>query len=825
MFRTTPLVVLGLLLTAISAKAAPEVRSKHVKVENYLQEMRTAYTKADGLPSDDVRAITITQDGTVYAGTAAGLAKWTEGGWETVFQIADGIEEMLADGNKLYVATSTGLYPVLNDKLGPLLVPLPAPPNAIVLDKSQTDDAMLVATSKGLFALQGGSAIPLDVLTENYEEVTDIRDVTVAGNGTIFVATRAGVLVLLDRGGLPLQKSPASISSTGVKELPQGARKTPRWQRILPGDNAGDWAFQDAQCVYCCDYSPGNSDPQRFEGSGDYNLIFAAPQGVVESNGGGDILYDGRAGLPYNDFTCLDRAPGRRLWLGTTKGAIHFDGRHWAYRAGKRWLPDDDVRDIAATADGAWIATAGGISHIYFKTMTLAEKAKGFEDAIDKYHRRTPYEYVADVRLKNPGDTSEWEQHDTDNDGQYTGLYGAAECFAYAATGDPIAKQRATKAFEALAFLSEVTQGGSNPAPPGFIARTILPTSGPNPNEHDSPERDRKKQEDDALWKVLDPRWPTSEDGQWYWKTDASSDELDGHFLLYGLYYDLVAESDTEKARVREVTARVMNHLIEHDFRLVDHDGTPTRWANFSPESLNGDPDWWAERGLNSLSVLTYLNIAWHVTGDQKYRDVFIDLADNHYYALNGMVAPKLQAGPGSYVQFDDKMSFMNYYNLLRLEPDPKYLRMFQNSIFYYWQIVRQERNPFFNFVYAALCDGRGMETQWGVTDLSPTHQWLEDSVDTLKRFPMDLILWPINNSHRIDLIPLGEHTREPGKAKGNGYRVDGYVIPIDERNALSFSEDTWRYDDKGGGGKTLEEGSPFLLGYYMGLYHGFIVE
>jgi len=86
---------------------------------------------------------------------------------------------------------------------------------------------------------------------------------------------------------------------------------------------------------------------------------------------------------------------------------------------------------------------------------------------------------------------------DTDNDGQYTGLYGAAECFAYAATGDPKAKERATKAFEALAFLSEVTQGGSHPAPPGFIARTILPTSGPNPNEYDSPERDRERQKEE----------------------------------------------------------------------------------------------------------------------------------------------------------------------------------------------------------------------------------------------------------------------------------------------------------------------------------------
>ena len=74
-------------------------------------------------------------------------------------------------------------------------------------------------------------------------------------------------------------------------------------------------------------------------------------------------------------------------------------------------------------------------------------------------------------------------------------MYGAGECFAYAATKDPKAKRRATAAFEALRFLSQVTQGGSNPGPAGFPARSILPTSGrnPNPNREDA-ERETVRQ-------------------------------------------------------------------------------------------------------------------------------------------------------------------------------------------------------------------------------------------------------------------------------------------------------------------------------------------
>ena len=73
-----------------------------------------------------------------------------------------------------------------------------------------------------------------------------------------------------------------------------------------------------------------------------------------------------------------------------------------------------------------------------------------------------------------------------------------------------------------------------------------------------------EKQKGDTRWKIMDPRWPTSEDGQWYWKSDTSSDELDGHYFAYGLYYDHVAETEAEKERCREVVRRITDHLIEH---------------------------------------------------------------------------------------------------------------------------------------------------------------------------------------------------------------------------------------------------------------------
>jgi len=645
---------------------------------------------------------------------------------------------------------------------------------------------VFLGTNEGLFLLAQASPssnaafVPVSQLNRLLGADKWVRQVAVGPNGKLAVAAASGLFY---------------------------SQNLDQWKALYPHDDSRRWAPHDVRAV---------AFDQRAR------LWFASPQGV----GCLDVtwtLYTGAEGLTYNDFTSIAAGPGD-IWFGTHIGAIHFDGGHWAYREGKRWLPHNEVRAIAVTPEGrAWFATPQGLGVIERRPTTLAEKARFYEDEIDKRHRRTPYEYVSAVRLKRPGDKSEWIQHDTDNDGQYTGMYGAAECFAYAATKDPGAKKRATAAFEALRSLTEVTQGGSHPAPKGFPARAILPTSGPDPNDYYTIEKDLEGQKGDALWKVMHTRWPTSEDGQWYWKCDTSSDELDGHFFLYARYYDLVAETEEEKERVRQVVRAIADHLIENDFRLIDWDGKPTRWANFSPDSLNRDPDWWTERGLNSLSILAYLRTAEHITADEKYGAVADTLARKHAYAMNAMY-PKLQRGPGSYVQFDDEMAFMNYYNLLQYEKDPELRQMFAASCFQYWELEECELNAFFNFAYAACCQGETVASPWGTVDLSPKRECLEDAVETLKRYPLDLVNWKLTNSHRKDILPLPKYVREPSEDLGKGCRVNGEVLPIDERHTTHWADDPWALDS-GGDGAQLATGYPFLLAYYMGLYHGFIIE
>ncbi|HQB02837.1 MAG TPA: two-component regulator propeller domain-containing protein [Candidatus Hydrogenedentes bacterium] len=557
----------------------------------------------------------------------------------------------------------------------------------------------------------------------------------------------------------------------------------------------------------------------------DGNLWVAMLAGLACRTADGWKFYTGHEGLPYNDFTSIAAGPDGAVWFGTTKGIVRFKNGTWHYRQGRRWLPDDHVNDLLVDQAGnAWAATQHGIGWIGFTPMTLAEKAAFYEEELDKYIKRTPFGYTSEVKLEKAGDRSTVVYTDSDNDGLWTSMYGAGECFAYGATRDPEAKKRADKAFEALRFLQTVPQTGDHRPPKGYVARTILPTDGKDPNEGRIERDTYHRDNHDVLWKVYEPRWPKSGDGKWYWKSDTSSDELDGHFFFYPAYYDLVAKTKEEKEAVQQVIRDLMDHLIDHDFNLVDFDGTPTRWSIYNPDSLNKDPLWWEERGLKSLSMLSYLTATEHVTGDPKYGKIANELIEKHHFRTNAMIY-KIHFGPGSGNHSDDEMAFMCYYNLLKYSQDKALKHEILYSFFSAWINEWPEMNPLFNFMYAVFGRDAKHTNPWDTYDISPWEGWLDDSVETLKDFPLDRVAWDHHNSHRLDIVLLPrQQATEPYESEvpQRGHRVNGKVLPVSERYFNHWNHDPWNLN-YGGKGHTLGSGTVFLLPYYMGLYHGFI--
>ncbi len=728
--------------------------------QRFKQEIAVRFGVPEGLPEGGVQLVDLSADGIPRAFVAGSWYELKEGRWKDVEALRPrGVSEFVVPGE-------TGK---------PLTVEVPW---SKVKQIVRRGNRVWLATEEDPFVVMDGKAA-----TMGWPSQFRVNQIAVDATGErVWVASSAGLY----------------------------RRSGKAWQKEGIQDGLGRaWAFSDVLGV-------------ALDSIG--QLWFATKAGVGVKRSGGWKFYEGKDGLPYNDFTGISAGVDGEVWFSTHLGAIRLQGEEWHYRQGPRWLPHDDVRQIVVGADGrAWCATAGGMGVIERRPMLLAEKAEHYEVEIEKYIKRTPFGFVAEAPLKRVADKSSADPSDSDNDGLWTAMYGAGECFAYGATRDRKSLERAKQAFEALRFLQKVTQGGNPQPPKGYIARTIRPTEWADPNVGRI-ERDREERKGDHLWKVYEPRWPKSADGKWYWKGDTSSDELDGHYFFYPLYFDLCAEDTAEKERVRDVVRGATDHLIDHGFNLVDHDGTPTRWGFFGPESLNLNPFWWPERGLNSLSILTYLTVAEHVTGDVKYGDRIRELVEKHGYAQN-LMFPKVQFGPGSGNQSDDEMAFMCFYSFLRYSKNEMAKQLVRNSFFAYWVNEAPEMNPFFNFAHAAQNEGQTIKNVWGVFSVSPWKGWFEDSMATLRGFPLDRLNWPHKNSHRLDVQVLGRQKSKDlydGRREARGHRNDGKVVPVENRHFNHWNTDPWDLDYGGNGGE-LASGTVFLLPYYMGLYHGYI--
>src|SRR4051812_788165 len=194
-----------------------------------------------------------------------------------------------------------------------------------------------------------------------------------------------------------------------------------------------------------------------------YSLDSSAVPGSLRSNS---------IPLPVGAITTMVRGSDRALWLGTTQGLmrLEYSGPERDRRqflAGKRYLPDDEVLQLLPDASaGVWVRTRSGVSHIEMKSMTLVQKAEIFEARIRARHDR--YGLVADSDFAVPGDPTTNQLIDNDNDGLWTSMYAAAECFRYKVTRSPEALANARKSVEAILFLEEVA--GKR----GFPARSFI---------------------------------------------------------------------------------------------------------------------------------------------------------------------------------------------------------------------------------------------------------------------------------------------------------------------------------------------------------------
>ena len=524
----------------------------------------------------------------------------------------------------------------------------------------------------------------------------------------------------------------------------------------------------------------------------------------VAGLGGVTILKNGKKqrvirpaeGCPSIYANCARRSPDGVIWVGTKVGVVRYapDGTH-SLRFSRRWLMDDQVNDIAFDAAGnAWIATAGGVSAIKKRKMNLLAKQDYFYDVLMKRHIRKPWT-AGQCHLNIPGDTSSWQPEDDDNDGEYGGNYLAMECFRYAVTKSEDAKEKAGKAFAFLKQLREVTGGD------GYFARTIVPVEwGDRVHDGNRHFTDREKAEElvkEPRNKPVEIRWRKSADGQWLWKGDASSDEWCGHMMGYYFYYQLVAD-EAEKRVVRQHVAALVDHLIAHDFNMMDVDGTHTKWSVWSPASLNHDPEWAPDQSENSMELLAFLKLAYFMTGDEKYQQHYLRLIKKEHYLEN--MSALMQQNPAWFIYYDVMMQSYLYPILIGCEKDPVLKAWYERHMDRWMSGRRKDGNPQINFFY---CYARNKK------------QELAASVNFLRDTPLDLVNWNIDHTKREDVRLVHDPVLDDLQVQE--------LPPASIRSTVRWDKNPWAAVN--GSPDTEREPVFWLLPYWMGRYLNMIQQ
>ena len=478
--------------------------------------------------------------------------------------------------------------------------------------------------------------------------------------------------------------------------------------------------------------------------------------------------------LPVPAITQMLRV-GTSLWFGSKDGAFLKETDRFRYFAGKRWLNQNDVIDMARDSHGdVYLLTPTGLNRVKYIKQTLADKTKKIQDDIRKYHMR--FGWVCEVRYKTPGDMKTAVATDNDNDGLWTSLYLGSQAFRYATTGEEIARRYVWESFESFERLLTV-----NPLK-GFPSRTF--------------ERRGIIVNHEA--------WRPSQEEEWDWKGTTSTDEYIAYLFVASVMDQFIVQNPEEKERIANFIDAIMTHIIDNDYYFVDYDGKPTRWGRWNPEYVNWYAPYVSDRKLNSAHLIAGLQLAYSLTDKAIYKSEADKMMNEYGYLDNIMIPMETMKRTLEFVHMgdvmgdswnhsDDEMSFLTYWVLYHYAFNDELKQKYVQVIRDHWKIEIPERDALWN-----MC-------AYGTSgDID-----LESTLWHLREFNIDLDRYSTKNSHRKDLKFLPENFRNqttekllyPGEREMHRHNTNPFAL------------------DMGGGQRSRLGGDEYLLPYWMARY------
>ena len=401
--------------------------------------------------------------------------------------------------------------------------------------------------------------------------------------------------------------------------------------------------------------------------------------------------------------------------------------------------------------------------------MSLEQKAERFQKQLDRDHL-SPLGLMIYSRGLNPDGSLHPSWRDLNDTPIWGGVHLAAESFRYAVTGRDEALESVRRSVKGLHLLQAVH------GVPGLLARHLAPRTDTvidfarpgNP------------------WIEAKPEFPELK-----WKGNVSKDQYSGMIFGYGVAYDLVPDQEV-RAQVRQDMTAIADFLIKNRYRIIGHDGKPTKYCNLRAR-IGPIPI-----GVQALMSLAAIKVAHQVSGEERFEKEYRRLVRKRWPQATWSAKFQLF---GKTNHNNDNMAFLSYYSLLRLEKDPQVRRHYLRSAERMWKYVGHEGNAFWNLIYL----GTGGEDPLG----------REEALLQLRNFPATKL------AYRVDLTDREDIERSWFKNR-KGVPKAKYPLPINLRYQSSFA---WKscpyaiYSGPGTGGRQQAVPVDYLVCYWMGRY------
>ena len=544
------------------------------------------------------------------------------------------------------------------------------------------------------------------------------------------------------------------------------------------------------------------------------------------------------------DYTCFCEGRNGVMWYGSNGGVTRYDPNTdniydvVMYFGARRDLLDNNVHALVPDdADGVWVLTDKGVTHIAMVKMTMEEKSYRLLEETLTYVQR--HGMVSQKHLAEPGNLKSAHPYGhSDNDGSFSSGYAMGEIFRYATLkrekGDYAhetleARDVAMRASEANLLLMYIAGRGD-----GFVARTYLTKDEPVPddglfykkngatasclNTTDArnknivglevkadapiPERLRKHYTCDGY-----------EDTDITYKGDTSSDEITHHYMHLLVAHEFLGCEDPEYDELLKTAARnTMNHIIDNGFQLREANGEPTTWAKWNEDYFNSGMGW-ADACLNAAELLMFLRVTMHITGEEgRFLETYNMLCDEKGYAelttghFDRFHQVCLQGGIDDREDImygDHNLAVLALWGLATLEPDPERKKLFLEGFRSWRYSLAPEYNPCYDFPY-----------------------FLSDPEAKPNAERVRAWFYRFNVSRLASNVSLTSRRDYPVRTYMGGYKEVSALPTNDERFIAKLDRNPLEYKDEDSGGVyCVESCYVFTFGYWLGRYFGFIEE